>query len=166
MQRLWVCFVVCGLGSAAATRAEEEVAAVRPATSSATGQPTATTERSLTQYGITWTFAQPASAGCFITGDWWVVGPVTVQSVSPAPTADRHGSVVNPSAGDKQGYDDRLTHFDTSLRAKFPLNLKPGDSLVTTASVDAIGDRTADTVPGHSVISGVTTARKPRATAS
>ena len=106
------------------------------------GQATATTERSLTQYGITWTFAQPASVGRFITGDWWVVGPVTVQSVSPAPTADRHGSVVNPPAGDKQGYDGRLADFDASLRAQFPLNLKPGESLVSTASVDAIGDRT------------------------
>ena len=120
-----------------------------PATGFATGQPTTTAERSLTQYGITWTFAQPASVGRFITGDWWVVGPVTVQSVSPAPTADRHGSVVNPPAGDKQGYDGRMAHFDTSLRAQFPLNLKPGDSLVSTSSVDAIGDRTADTVPGQ-----------------
>ena len=110
---------------------------------------TVATQRSVTQYGITWTFAQPASTGRFITGDWWVVGPVTVQSVTPAPTADRHGSVVNPPAGDKQGYDGRSAHFDASLRPPFPLNLKPGESLVSTASVDAIGDRTADTVPGQ-----------------
>jgi hypothetical protein len=107
---------------------------------------TVTTERSLTQYGITWTFAKPAPVGQFVTGDWWVVGPVTVQSVSPSPTADRHGSVVNPPARDKQGYDGRLAHFDASLRAQFPRSLKPGDSLVSTASLAAIGDRTANTV--------------------
>jgi hypothetical protein len=84
---------------------------------------------------IIWTFAQPASVGRFITGDWWVVGPVTVESVTPAPTADRHGSVVNPPAGDKQGYDGRLAHFDTSLRAQFPLRLKPGDSLVIASTM-------------------------------
>ena len=119
-----------------------------PATAMAAGQATAA-ERSLSQYGITWTFSQPASTGRFITGDWWVVGPVTVQSVSPASTADRHGSVVNPPAGDKQGYDGRLADFVPSLRPQFPLELKPGESLVSTASVDAIGDRTADTVPGQ-----------------
>jgi hypothetical protein len=106
-------------------------------------------ERSLSQYGITWTFSRPASVGQFVTGDWWVVGPVTVESVMPAPTADRHGSVVNPPAGDKQGYDGRLADLHAPLRARYPLNLKPGESLVSTASVESIGDRTADTVPGQ-----------------
>lgn len=104
---------------------------------------------SVTQYGITWTFAEPARTGRFITGDWWVAGPVTVRSLSPVPTADRHGSVVNPAAGDKQGYDSRTASFDASLRAAFPLTLKPGDALVSTASVENVGDKTADTVPGQ-----------------
>ena len=34
--------------------------------------------RQVTQYGITWTFDRPVQAGQFVTGDWWVVGPVTV----------------------------------------------------------------------------------------
>jgi hypothetical protein len=113
------------------------------------GQPANTATRSISQYGITWTFVQPAPAGRFITGDWWVVGPVTVQSVTPASTADQHGSVVNPPAGGKQGYDSRLAQFDRSLRVRFPLSLHPGESLVSTASVDQIGDRTPDTVPGQ-----------------
>ena len=110
---------------------------------------TVTTQQSLSQYGITWTFAEPARTGRFITGDWWVVGPVTVRSVSPDPTADRHGSVVNPAAGDKQGYDSRVANFDASLRASFPLTLQPGDALVSTISVENVGDKTADTVPGQ-----------------
>jgi len=104
---------------------------------------------SVTQCGITWTLAKPVRAGRFVTGDWWVVGPVSVAGVSPAPTADRHGSVVNPPAGDRQGYDQRLAHFDPQLRFQFPDMLQPGDSLVSTASVDEIGVATPDTVPGQ-----------------
>lgn len=39
----------------------------------------------VSQYGITWTFSEPALTGRFITGDWWVVGPVTVIKTDPAP---------------------------------------------------------------------------------
>ena len=43
-------------------------------------------ERSeLSQYGITWKFAQPVMSGQFVNGDWWVVGPVTLVSVAPLP---------------------------------------------------------------------------------
>lgn len=109
----------------------------------------AKTEESVSQYGITWTFNRPAQVGRFVSGDWWVVGPVTVTSVHPNNAADRHGSVVNPPAGDRQGYDSRMAHFDASLRAKFPQTLEPGDSLVSTISVNQIGDRTPDTVRGQ-----------------
>ncbi|MFW6162824.1 MAG: hypothetical protein ACODAJ_08620 [Planctomycetota bacterium] len=103
----------------------------------------------IAQYGITWAFAAPVRAGRFVTGDWWVVGPVTVKDVTPAPTAERHGSVVNPPAGTRQGYDRRIAGFDPKLRAAFPLELEPGDSLVSTASVEKIGDRTPETVRGQ-----------------
>lgn len=41
--------------------------------------------KSVSQYGITWTFDKPCTVGKFVNGDWWVVGPVTVVSVTPAP---------------------------------------------------------------------------------
>jgi hypothetical protein len=105
--------------------------------------------QSISQYGIRWEFATPVEAGRFVTGDWWVVGPVTVATATPTPTADRHGSVVNPVAGDGQGYDSRISHFDQTMRARFPLKLKPGDSLVSAVSVERIGVKTKDTVPGQ-----------------
>jgi len=104
---------------------------------------------SVSQYGITWAFAEPAKVGQFITGDYYVVGPVTVLSVDPAPADGRNGSVVNPQAGSSQGYDDRMRGYKASLRAEFPLELKPGESLVSTASLDKVGDRTPETVPGQ-----------------
>jgi len=103
----------------------------------------------VTQYGITWTFAEEAEVGQYITGDWWVVGPVTITKIDPEPANDRHGSVVNPKAGSKHGYDKRMAGYDASMRAELPLNLKPGQSLVSTASVDSVGDKTPDTVPRH-----------------
>jgi hypothetical protein len=43
------------------------------------------TRSSVTQYGITWTFDKAYEAGQFVTGDWWVVGPVQVVGIAPAP---------------------------------------------------------------------------------
>jgi hypothetical protein len=109
----------------------------------------ASPQAAISQYGITWSFAEPACVGRYVTGDWWVVGPATVQSVTPAPAEGRNGSAVNPPAGKRQGYDNRIAGYDAALRAAFPLALKPGQSLVTTASVDKVGDKTPDTVPGQ-----------------
>ena len=41
---------------------------------------------SIFQYGITWTFDKPPECGQFVNGDWWVVGPVTIQSMLPEAT--------------------------------------------------------------------------------
>jgi hypothetical protein len=103
----------------------------------------------VTQHGITWTFAQKTPVGRYVTGDWWVVGPVTVTAVTPAPGPGRNGSLVNPPAGKRQGYDDRITGYDATFRATLPLVLQPRQSLVSTASVAQIGQKTPDTVPGQ-----------------
>ena len=95
--------------------------ALCPAADAPPAQPR--TARSVGQYGITWTFDAPARVGKFVTGDWWVVGAVTVRSVEPAPSPGRSGSVVNPPAGKKQGYDGRISGYDAALRAKWPLKL-------------------------------------------
>ena len=110
---------------------------------------TADKVQSVEQYGITWQFSGPARVGGYVTGDWWVVGPVTIQAISPAPGPGRNGSVVNPPAGKRQGYDDRISGYDAPLRVALPLVLRPGQSLVSTASVEQIGNRTPETVPGQ-----------------
>ena len=47
-------------------------------------------KQSVSQYGITWTFDKPARVGQFITGDWYVVGPVTITAIeSQAPFWER-----------------------------------------------------------------------------
>jgi hypothetical protein len=118
----------------------------------------ATTSATVTQHGITWTFDQARPTGQFVNGDWWVVGPVTVVSVSPSagPAAEdraggsveriygasamsadrrmRNGSMVSPQPGREQGYDSRLKNYNSGLSVAFPSALKAGDSLMSTIS--------------------------------
>ena len=105
----------------------------------------------ISQYGFTWTFSEPATAGQYVTGDWWVIGPVTVTSVSPAPAGGLNGSVVNPKAGAKQGYDSRGPDYDASMLAQYPLALAPGQSLVSVESLPSPGAVPPDSIShkGH-----------------
>jgi len=88
---------------------------------------------SISQYGVTWTFDKAYESGQFVTGDHWVVGPVTVVSVAPTPTGTRNGSCVNPMGG-RQGYDDRGGQFATDDQVTFPTTIGPDQSLVSSVS--------------------------------
>jgi len=114
-------------------------------------------KRSVSQYGITWTFDQAARVGQFVNGDWYVIGPVTVSALSPKPLYDseipqseldnrdkdhpveqrvRNGFMLNPPARMKVAYDSGVrNYFDPSLVQKLPVALKVGDSLVSTISM-------------------------------
>ena len=107
------------------------------------------TVSSITKDGITWTFSQPVPVGQFVNADYYVVGPVTITAIDPAPTTAapyENGSVLNlPTANSKSGFDSRLNDgtdeswwFDASLRSYPPINLKPGDALVSTISLAKI----------------------------
>ena len=112
----------------------------------------------VSQYGITWKFDRPSVVGKFISGDYWVVGPVRIVGVTPAPGPAlegdktevrknqfgdaglqddrrmRHGSMIVSKAGSSQGYDSRPRNFDPSLSVHFPCTLKPNESLISTIS--------------------------------
>jgi len=98
---------------------------------------------SVSQYGITWTFDKQYQVGQFVTGDWWVIGPVAVTAIAPQPIQGvdmgRNGSMINPRFGDAQGYDGRTNapwkSYDSSLCALPPFTLYPGDSLVSCISL-------------------------------
>ncbi|WP_434417247.1 hypothetical protein [Nannocystis pusilla] len=101
-------------------------------------EPTSTTgapdnlQLSVTQYGITWTFDAPRPVGQFVTGDWWVVGPVTIVSVDPAPAEGRNGSMLDPVGS--QDYDSRAGNHADGLRVSFPLAVEGTHSLVSSIS--------------------------------
>jgi hypothetical protein len=96
----------------------------------------------VTDHGVTWTFAAPALVGQFVTGDFWVIGPVTISAIDPPPANGRNGSVVNlPAVQDRSGFDDRIVQgrFDATLRSEPPIDLATGDRLASSISVDVAG---------------------------
>ncbi len=115
--------------------------------------------KQISQYGITWEFDKPMQTGQFITGDWWVIGPVTIIKITPAPgavasgnsnirinhwndtslkpdTAMRNGSMIVLKAGYKQSYDSRAGSFDAAGSVKLPLKLETNLSLISSISND------------------------------
>jgi hypothetical protein len=112
---------------------------------------------SVSEFGITWHFDHPARVGQFVNGDWYVVGPVTVTTIDPAPLYGaeippreldkmdmerpeaqhvRNGFMINPPAQMKVAYDSGVRNWwDPALIQKLPAILKPGDSLVSTISM-------------------------------
>lgn len=91
---------------------------------------------SVTRNDITWTFDGLYEVGQYVTGDWWVLGPATVVSVSPAPLNGNNGSMVNPQSTINCAYDSQIPYYDASLGASYPVTLQPEQSLVSTRSQD------------------------------
>jgi len=108
------------------------------ATTTQSATTTLTTCTSVSQNGITWTFDDSYECGQFFNGDWWVVGPLTVVSVSPAPSGTgetfRNGSMANPVPGSSHGYDGRSVVFDEDLALTYPYSMANNVSLVSSIS--------------------------------
>lgn len=111
----------------------------------------------VSQYGITWTFDKPAKTGQFITGDWWVVGPVKIVNITPAPgptkpevlnlkenkwgdtsikndTTMRNGSMVVLEVGTEQGYDSRSNSYNNESSVILPIIFEPSRSIISSIS--------------------------------
>jgi hypothetical protein len=105
------------------------------------------TTTSITQYGITWTFANPVGYGQFVNGDYWVVDSgagVKVINITPGDsiragsTQHMNGSMVNPQT-QLQGYDgyrdyDATKNVGIGISETTPLLLTGNVSLVSTIS--------------------------------
>ena len=113
-------------------------------------------KESVSEYGITWTFEKPARVGQFINGDFYVVGPVAVVKIDPAPrygseVADdeldgrekvpveqrcRNGAVLNAPARMQAAWDSGImNYYAPEARARLPIAMKPGDSLTSSISL-------------------------------
>jgi hypothetical protein len=137
------------LGTAAGPKASHSGSSRPSIGASAAPLGTLTKASSISKDGITWTFSEAVSVGEFVNGDYYVVGPVTITEINPAPTKSapyENGSVKNlPTANEKSGFDSRLNDgadeswwFDASLRSYPPIALKPGDALVSSISLATI----------------------------
>jgi hypothetical protein len=117
---------------------------------------------SVAQNGITWSFQGDKTVGQFVNGEWWVVGPVTITSITPVdPTpgdaTDIHGSMVNPTK-DQQGLDSR-SKGDRYVEAlnvarRLPITLQPGTSLMSGISHVAFDDGYLSKVAVLTVLAG------------
>ena len=106
------------------------------------------------QHGIRWQFDDEQEVGRYANGDWWVVGPVTIERIDP-PSQEHNGrvingSMINPSPGDGNGYGhmrdvtyDAESNVAKDVQSDSPLRVAPGSSLVSTISVEE-----ADARPG------------------
>ena len=66
---------------------------------------------SVSQNDVTWTFDKEYQVGQFANGEWWVLGPVTITSISPAWNGTTNGAMVNPvSRGTRHGFDTRIRY--------------------------------------------------------
>ena len=74
--------------------------------------------RHISQHGVTWHFDREVEFGQFANGDYWVVGPVTIIEINPISTDTagriRHGSMLNPTYGDVQGFDNAMARHSYS----------------------------------------------------
>lgn len=101
---------------------------------------------SVTVRDVTWNFADDETVGQYCNGDYWVVGPVTIISITPASVNAggwiKNGTVVNPSAatgtGD-QGFDNTISDGTLGPDYSALMNVDPGitgsNLVVTTGTV-------------------------------
>jgi chitodextrinase len=80
--------------------------------------------------------------GQFANGDWWVVGPVTINSISPGWDGTKNGTMFNPvSSGNSHGFDTRVPHtnYSASLNKAddLPLTVPVNTSVVSTSGLSA-----------------------------
>ncbi len=108
----------------------------------------ASAAKSVTHYGITWTFSADRLTGTFANGEPWVVGPVSITNINPNPSQSlsnagtQHGSMKNPIAGTRNGFDSNpvmtpATNYDATknVALSFPISLVAGDALVSSKTV-------------------------------
>lgn len=97
----------------------------------------------LSKNGITWTFDRDYTTGYYANGDPWVVGPVTITSISPLPVEGRNGTMVNPQIGTTQGYDKDFSagynDYVSGLNVgkNLPLTVAANSSVVSSITADA-----------------------------
>jgi hypothetical protein len=100
---------------------------------------------SLTADGVTWYFDRAYEIGQYVTGDYYVVGPVKLVGISPRSeeSAGRtiNGSMVNPNISALSGFDSwKQNYYRPELNVartasdRAPLELRPGTSLLSSIS--------------------------------
>jgi len=90
---------------------------------------------SIEQYGIAWLFDDNYPYGQFANGDYWVLGPITIEKITPDFTGEGNGFEIDPQVGNTQGFDHRINGFDANLVPSLPLTINPHGAGVNAISL-------------------------------
>ena len=102
------------------------------------GDPPSTSQSSVTQYGITWTFDREYPVGQFANGDYWVIGPATITDITPGWNGEKNGTMINPAVSGEHGYHARVFGYRAGLNVAAglstanPLTVNPTSSVIST----------------------------------
>tara|TARA_Y100001938_G_scaffold148346_1_gene231762 strand:+ start:3253 stop:4611 length:1359 start_codon:yes stop_codon:yes gene_type:complete len=99
----------------------------------------------ITRHGVTWTISGTPTNGTYANGDPWVVGPITITAITTTITPQGtgvSGTVVNPSRGSTQGFDNRISSYNTysdtlDISNNLPQTISASSSVVTADSTTA-----------------------------
>ncbi|MEY3289435.1 MAG: hypothetical protein RLZZ419_1677 [Pseudomonadota bacterium] len=105
------------------------------------------TTNSISQWGVTWTFDKAYTYGTYANGDYWVLGPVTITSISPDFTGTTNGWEVNPKAGEyttAQGFDSTLGSmgFNATLVPALPYTSPTTGTVSVVKAISQLGSST------------------------
>jgi hypothetical protein len=92
----------------------------------------------LSQYNATLILAEEpfsASIGQYASGDYWVVGPITIIGTEPAAAAGRNGFEISPKSIHAQPYDARAAGYDAALLPSLPAVVSAGNNVVKMVSL-------------------------------
>jgi hypothetical protein len=105
---------------------------------------------SVSYQGFTWTFSSDRPTGTFVNGEPYVIGPVTVTSISPAWNGSDNGSMVNPIPESRNGFTSRpdgsfsktqppFIYYDATKNAalQLPITLQAGSVLASSKTVNS-----------------------------
>ena len=110
----------------------------------------------ISRNNISWTITGSPTNGTYITGDPWVVGPIEITAIAPAPGGSpyQNGTMKNIRGNEtEQGHFDiggGGVHYSAGLSMSLPANLVAGDMIVSS-TYTAYGSLTA--YSGHSALS-------------
>jgi hypothetical protein len=91
----------------------------------------------VSQYNCTLTLREkPLDLGQYVSGGWWVLGPVTILATAPAAVLGQNGFELSPSSIHGQPYDSRAAKYNSSLLPSLPLTVSGGENVVKMASLD------------------------------
>jgi hypothetical protein len=89
------------------------------------------TSTTVSQFGVVFTFSTSREVGQFADGSWWVLGPVTINSITPDVSSGENGWEVNPSpANYYQGFTPSRPHYDAARVPSLPYLAETDQSIV------------------------------------